>query len=70
MPVKTDHGPADGTFSGDFTRVFPDSPIRPVEPNGHHLEWELIGIVSYDDGVRSIRVVAVRACPGQRTTRP
>jgi predicted ester cyclase len=37
------------TFSGDFTGVFTHSPIGPVEPNGQHLEWELIGIFRYDD---------------------
>jgi predicted ester cyclase len=37
------------TFSGDFTGVFTYSPIGPVEPNGQHLEWELIGIFRYDD---------------------
>ena len=37
------------TFSGDFTGVFTYSPIGPAEPTGQHLEWELIGIFSYDD---------------------
>jgi predicted ester cyclase len=37
------------TFSGDFTGVFRFSPIGPVEPNGEHLEWELIGLFRYDD---------------------
>jgi predicted ester cyclase len=37
------------TFSGDFTGMFTSSPIGPVEPTGQHLEWELIGIFSYDD---------------------
>jgi predicted ester cyclase len=37
------------TFSGDFTGVFTYSPIGPVEPTGQHLEWEAIGIFSYDD---------------------
>jgi predicted ester cyclase len=40
------------TFSGDFTGVFTYSPIGPVEPTGHHLEWELIGTFRYDDGGR------------------
>jgi predicted ester cyclase len=39
------------TFSGDFTAVFTNSPIGPVEPTGQHLEWEVIGIFRYrDDG--------------------
>jgi predicted ester cyclase len=38
------------TFSGDFTGTFAFSPIGPVEPNGQHLEWEVIGIFRYDDG--------------------
>ena len=39
------------TFSGDFTAVFTNSPIGPVEPTGQHLEWELIGMFRYrDDG--------------------
>ena len=37
------------TFSGDFTGVFTYSPIGPVEPNGQHLEWEVIGTFRYDD---------------------
>ena len=37
------------TFSGDFTGRFTLSPVGPVEPTGHHLEWELIGIFRYDD---------------------
>jgi predicted ester cyclase len=37
------------TFSGDFTGVFTYSPIGPVEPNGQHLEWEVIGVFRYDD---------------------
>jgi predicted ester cyclase len=37
------------TFSGDFTGVFTYSPIGPAEPTGQHLEWEVIGIFSYDD---------------------
>ena len=37
------------TFSGDFTAVFTHSPIGPVEPTGHHLEWELIGAFRYDN---------------------
>jgi predicted ester cyclase len=40
------------TFSGDFTDVFTYSPVGPVEPNGQHLEWELIGIFRYDDDGR------------------
>ena len=36
------------TFSGDFTGVFTDSPIGPVEPTGQHVEWELIGMFRYD----------------------
>jgi predicted ester cyclase len=37
------------TFSGDFTGLFTYSPIGPVEPNGQHLEWEVMGIFRYDD---------------------
>ena len=37
------------TFSGDFTGVFADSPIGPVEPTGQHLEWDVIGIFRYND---------------------
>jgi predicted ester cyclase len=37
------------TFSGDFTGLFTRSPIGPVEPNGQHLEWELIGTFRYDN---------------------
>jgi predicted ester cyclase len=37
------------TFSGDFTGLFSYSPIGPVEPNGQHIEWEVIGIFRYDD---------------------
>jgi predicted ester cyclase len=37
------------TFSGDFTGLFTYSPIGPVEPTGHHLEWEVIGTFKYDD---------------------
>jgi predicted ester cyclase len=37
------------TFSGDFSEVFTYSPIGPVEPNGKHLEWEVIGTFRYDD---------------------
>ena len=37
------------TFSGDFTGIFTYSPIGPLEPTGHHLEWEVIGTFRYDD---------------------
>ena len=37
------------TFSGDFNGVFTYSPVGPVEPTRHHLEWEVIGIFRYDD---------------------
>ena len=40
------------TFSGDFTGVFTYSPVGPVEPNGQHLEWEVIGTFRYDNGGR------------------
>src|ERR1700677_1497126 len=42
----------DGNFLAartTFTGVFTYSPIGPAEPTGQHLEWELIGIFSYDD---------------------
>jgi predicted ester cyclase len=39
-------------FSGDFNGAFTYSPIGPVEPNGQHLEWEVIGIFKYDDDGR------------------
>lgn len=39
-------------FSGDFTNVFAYSPIGPVEPNGHHVEWEVFGTFRYDDDGR------------------
>src|SRR5580692_5528639 len=39
------------TFSGDFTGVFTQSPIGPVEPTGRHLEWEVINTFRFrDDG--------------------
>jgi predicted ester cyclase len=40
------------TFSGDFTGVFTYSPIGPVEPTGHHIEWEVIGTFRYDEESR------------------
>jgi len=40
------------TFAGDFTGVFNYSPIGPVEPTGHHVEWEVIGMFRYDEGGR------------------
>jgi predicted ester cyclase len=40
------------SFSGDFTSVFAYSPIGPVEPNGQHLEWEVIGLFRNDDDGR------------------
>jgi predicted ester cyclase len=36
------------TFSGDFTGIFANSPIGPLEPTGQHLEWEVFGIFRYD----------------------
>jgi predicted ester cyclase len=40
------------TFSGDFTSVFNYSPLGPIEPTGHHLEWEVIGTFRYDENGR------------------
>jgi predicted ester cyclase len=40
------------TFSGDFNGVFSHSPIGPVQPTGHHLEWEVIGTFRYDESGR------------------
>ena len=40
------------TFSGDFTGVFTYSPVGPVEPNGKHIEWQVIGIFRYDADAR------------------
>jgi len=40
------------TFSGDFTSVCASSPIGPVQPVGHHVEWEVIHTVRYDDDGR------------------
>ena len=37
------------TFSGNFTGVFTDSPVGPVEPTRQHLRWEVIGTFKYDD---------------------
>ncbi len=39
-------------FSGDFVDVFTLSPIGPLEPNGQHVEWELIGTFRYDEDGR------------------
>jgi|GEM_PF-547840 len=39
-------------FSGDFTSLFTYSPIGPLEPTGHHVEWELMGMFRYDDDGR------------------
>jgi predicted ester cyclase len=47
--VDGDFMAARTTFSGDFTGVFTDSPIGPVEPTGQHFEWEVMGIFQYDD---------------------
>jgi len=42
---------ARNTFSGDLTGVFTYSPIGPVEPTRHHLEWGLINTFRYhNDG--------------------
>ena len=41
-------------FSGDFTGIFTYSPIGPVDPNGQHLEWEVIGTFRYDDSGRLV----------------
>ena len=43
---------AQTVFSGDFTSLFTYSPIGPLEPNGHHVEWELMGMFRYDDDGR------------------
>ena len=39
-------------FSGDFTDVFTNSPIGPVNATGEHIEWEVIGTFRYDEGGR------------------
>jgi predicted ester cyclase len=41
-------------FSGDFTGVFTHSPIGPVNPTGHHVEWEVMGMFKYDDDGRLV----------------
>jgi predicted ester cyclase len=43
---------ARNTFSGDFTGVFSNSPIGPLEPNGQHVEWEVMNTFRYDDDGR------------------
>ena len=43
---------ARSTFSGNFTSVFTFSPIGPVEPNGQHVDWEVIHTFRYDDDGR------------------
>jgi predicted ester cyclase len=40
------------TFSGDFTGVFTYSPIGRIEPTGHHVQWEVIGIFKYENDGR------------------
>jgi predicted ester cyclase len=35
-------------FSGEFSDIFPNSPIGPVESTGKHIEWEVIGTFRYD----------------------
>jgi predicted ester cyclase len=39
-------------FSGDFTDVFTNSPIGPVNATGKHIEWEVIGTFRYDEAGR------------------
>jgi predicted ester cyclase len=40
------------TFSGDFTKIFTQSPIGPVGPTGQHVVWELIGTFRYNNAGR------------------
>lgn len=35
-------------FSGRFDRVFTQSPVGPLEPNGAEVTWEVINIFRYD----------------------
>ena len=36
-------------FSGTFARIFTQSPINPLQPNGRHLEWEVMNLFRYND---------------------
>lgn len=36
-------------FSGTFANVFTQSPVGPLQPNGRHLEWEVMNHFRYND---------------------
>jgi predicted ester cyclase len=36
-------------FSGTFAKVFTQSPVGPVQPNGRHIEWEVMNQFRYND---------------------
>jgi predicted ester cyclase len=36
-------------FSGTFTSVFTQSPVGSLQPNGQHIEWEVMNLFRYDD---------------------
>lgn len=36
-------------FSGTFTHVFTQSPAGRLQPNGRHVEWEVMNLFRYDD---------------------
>ena len=36
-------------FSGTFAKVFTRSPVGPLQPNGRHIEWEVMNLFRYND---------------------
>jgi predicted ester cyclase len=36
-------------FSGTFANVFTVSPVGPLQPNGRHVEWEVMNLFRYND---------------------
>jgi hypothetical protein len=41
-------------MAGRFDKQFAYTPIGTVEPNGHHVKWELINIFRYTDEGRLV----------------
>lgn len=39
-------------FSGTFTKVFTHSPVGPLQPNGRHLEWEVMNHFRFNEDGR------------------
>jgi predicted ester cyclase len=52
--VDGNFGTARTAMAGRFDKAFAYTPIGAVEPNGQHMQWELINIFRYTDEGRLV----------------